>query len=144
MTLQTNLAALGDLQASKWFYIACSWRRCLWLCCWICPNRWQELSTGSFLKFVITDFLSLLRSSGDALIKKRINWLQLCNFAIQMAEGMRYLEKYSFIHRRMTFDICLLCYDYNIKIAVYGLTAGELCATSNDLTDIELCRWDMR
>uniref|UniRef100_A0A9J2PLX0 Protein kinase domain-containing protein n=1 Tax=Ascaris lumbricoides TaxID=6252 RepID=A0A9J2PLX0_ASCLU len=66
---------------------------------------------------------------------------QLCQFAVQIAEGLRYLEKYGFIHRRLTVDACMLTYDYNVKIAIYGLTAGELYPTTDDLKDVDRCRW---
>ncbi|VDM50475.1 unnamed protein product [Toxocara canis] len=66
---------------------------------------------------------------------------QLCQFAVQIAEGLRYLEKYSFVHRRLTLDVCMLTYDYNVKIAIYGLTAGELFPTTDDLKDVDRCRW---
>ncbi|VDK48243.1 unnamed protein product [Anisakis simplex] len=64
--------------------------------------------------------------------------LYRCNFDMFR---LRYLEKYSFIHRRLSLDVCMLTYDYNIKIAIYGLSAGELFATSDDLDDIDRCRW---
>ncbi|CAG9531774.1 unnamed protein product [Cercopithifilaria johnstoni] len=66
---------------------------------------------------------------------------QQCKFAMQIVDGLRNLEKYSFIHYRLSIDVCLLTYNYNVKIAIYGLTAGELYPTYIDLDDIDQCRW---
>uniref|UniRef100_A0A8R1TZ64 Protein kinase domain-containing protein n=1 Tax=Onchocerca volvulus TaxID=6282 RepID=A0A8R1TZ64_ONCVO len=66
---------------------------------------------------------------------------QQCKFAIQIVDGLRNLEKYGFIHRRLSIDVCLLTYNYNVKIAIYGLTPGELYPTYVDLDDIDHCRW---
>ncbi|KAM3723014.1 Hepatocyte growth factor receptor [Dirofilaria immitis] len=66
---------------------------------------------------------------------------QLCKFAVHIADGLRNLEKYGFIHRRLSIDVCLLTYNYNVKIAIYGLTPGELYPTYLDLDDVDHCRW---
>ncbi|MCP9258286.1 hypothetical protein DINM_002789 [Dirofilaria immitis] len=65
----------------------------------------------------------------------------LCKFAVHIADGLRNLEKYGFIHRRLSIDVCLLTYNYNVKIAIYGLTPGELYPTYLDLDDVDHCRW---
>uniref|UniRef100_A0A158Q8H0 Protein kinase domain-containing protein n=1 Tax=Elaeophora elaphi TaxID=1147741 RepID=A0A158Q8H0_9BILA len=66
---------------------------------------------------------------------------QQCKFAVQIVDGLRSLEKYGFIHCRLSIDVCLLTYNYNVKIAIYGLTAGELYPTYVDLDDVDQCRW---
>uniref|UniRef100_A0AAF5PP68 Protein kinase domain-containing protein n=1 Tax=Wuchereria bancrofti TaxID=6293 RepID=A0AAF5PP68_WUCBA len=66
---------------------------------------------------------------------------QQCKFAMQIVDGLRNLEKYGFIHSRLSIDVCLLTYNYNVKIAIYGLTPGELYPTYVDLDDIDQCRW---
>ncbi|VDK65601.1 unnamed protein product, partial [Gongylonema pulchrum] len=66
---------------------------------------------------------------------------QLCKFAVHIVEGLRHLEKYGFIHRRLSIDVCLLTYNYNVKIAIYGLTPGELYPRADELEDVDCCRW---
>uniref|UniRef100_A0A915Q3M4 Protein kinase domain-containing protein n=1 Tax=Setaria digitata TaxID=48799 RepID=A0A915Q3M4_9BILA len=70
-----------------------------------------------------------------------ISQTQLCKFAAQIVDGLRNLEKHSFVHRRLSIDVCLLTYNYNIKLAIYGLTPGELFPTNDDFDDIDRCRW---
>ncbi|KAL4003406.1 Protein tyrosine kinase family protein [Acanthocheilonema viteae] len=66
---------------------------------------------------------------------------QQCKFAMQIADGLRNLEKYGFVHYRLSIDVCLLTYNYNVKIAIYGLSAGELYPTYVDLDSVDQCRW---
>ncbi|VDN06257.1 unnamed protein product [Thelazia callipaeda] len=66
---------------------------------------------------------------------------QLNKFGLQIVEGLRDLEKFGFIHHRLSIDICLLTYKYNVKIAIYGLTSGELYPKVSDLDDVDHCRW---
>uniref|UniRef100_A0A1I8AS81 Protein kinase domain-containing protein n=1 Tax=Steinernema glaseri TaxID=37863 RepID=A0A1I8AS81_9BILA len=66
---------------------------------------------------------------------------QLRNFAVHMAEGLRYLEKRGVVHRRLSLDVCLLTYQYNVKLALFGLSEGRLCTVDDDLEDVDRCRW---
>ncbi|EFO21629.1 TK protein kinase [Loa loa] len=86
----------------------------------------EDIIYGSLADFVRTDF-----RPQD----------QLCKFAAQIVDGLRNLEKYGFIHYRLSIDVCLLTYNYNVKIAIYGLSMGELYPTYVDLDDIDQCRW---
>ncbi|KAK0417018.1 hypothetical protein QR680_012791 [Steinernema hermaphroditum] len=66
---------------------------------------------------------------------------QLRNFAIHIAEGLRYLEKRGVVHRRLSLDVCLLTYAHNVKLAFFGLSEERLVAVDDNLEDVDRCRW---
>uniref|UniRef100_A0A7E4VDX8 Protein kinase domain-containing protein n=1 Tax=Panagrellus redivivus TaxID=6233 RepID=A0A7E4VDX8_PANRE len=66
---------------------------------------------------------------------------QLKRFALQMAEGLRYCEKFDFVHYRLSLDAFLITYSYNIKLALYGFSDGELVSSDEAFDDIDRCRW---
>ncbi|TKR77848.1 hypothetical protein L596_018750 [Steinernema carpocapsae] len=66
---------------------------------------------------------------------------QLRNFAVHIAEGLRYIEKRGLVHRRLCLDVCLLTYQYNVKVALYGLSGEQLIAHDDNFEDVDRCRW---
>uniref|UniRef100_A0AC35FM44 Protein kinase domain-containing protein n=1 Tax=Panagrolaimus sp. PS1159 TaxID=55785 RepID=A0AC35FM44_9BILA len=66
---------------------------------------------------------------------------QLKRFSLQMAEGLRYLEKFNFIHFRLSIDCFLVTYCYNVKLAIYGFSENELIKKFEDFEDLDQCRW---
>ena len=61
--------------------------------------------------------------------------------ALQMAEGLRYLEKFNFIHYRLSLDAFFITYSFNIKLSIYGMSEAKLLSTDEKLDDINRCRW---
>lgn len=66
---------------------------------------------------------------------------QLKRFSLQMAEGLRYLEKFNFVHFRLSIDCFHVTYCYNVKLAIYGFSETKLLPDSEDFEDIDQCRW---
>ncbi|KAH7697926.1 TK protein kinase, partial [Aphelenchoides avenae] len=68
---------------------------------------------------------------------------KLRRHAVQIAEALRYLEKFQIVHGRLCLECCLLTYDSNVKLAVYGMSERSLLVEPkpNIDGDVETYRW---
>lgn len=57
-----------------------------------------------------------------------------------MVEALRYLEKFEFVHGRLTLDTFLVTYDENVKLMIFGLCDWTLLPECDDHDEIVRCR----
>ncbi|CAJ0577908.1 unnamed protein product, partial [Mesorhabditis spiculigera] len=72
---------------------------------------------------------------------QNLDRLELSRFCFETSEALHYLEKYDFVHKRLSVDCLLLTCDRHVKLVIYGLSQGELYPTTVDLEDPERAKW---
>ncbi|KAE9555471.1 hypothetical protein FO519_001326 [Halicephalobus sp. NKZ332] len=100
---------------------------------------WGILYEEDVLKFVLEDVV--FGSLREFVRLSKAKESQLKKLSLQMAESLRYLEKFNFVHFRLSLDAFLLTFSYNIKLAVYGMDETKLISAEGGLDELDRHRW---
>uniref|UniRef100_A0AC34Q432 Protein kinase domain-containing protein n=1 Tax=Panagrolaimus sp. JU765 TaxID=591449 RepID=A0AC34Q432_9BILA len=103
---------------------------------------WRLLAISKENHGLILIFEDIVHGSlMDHVRQQKRSDLELKKFALQMAEGLRYLEKFNFVHHRLSLECFFLTFSFNVKLAIYGFDEAELVSTDDGHDDLDKCRW---